>query len=90
MKITLEMLENLGACQQHRNIFAEIYPDGVEVTEDAAVMAVRAGLDVTWLAGRLLNAPAWKAYREACAKAWETYKEACAKAFAATLSAEAQ
>ena len=62
-RITLTQLK--GACPEQRALFRRVFPKGAPVDEATALKAVAAGLDVYWLAARLLPAPARKAYDEA-------------------------
>ena len=87
MKITLETLKALNACRPQVDLFASLYPDGVEVTEENALAAVKAGLDIDWLAQHLLTGAAREAYGEATAVAWKAYDEACDVARQAYLEA---
>lgn len=73
MRITVEMLREREACGDQMDIFATRWPDGVEVTEDAALEAVALGLDIDWAAEELLSAPAQAEYHRAIEPAWAEY-----------------
>ncbi len=75
-EITCEWLEEHEACEDHVEKFAATFGDRAELTRANAVRAVRAGLDIDWLATRLLDAPARRAYEEATTLAWRAYEEA--------------
>ncbi len=93
-EITVEWLEEHEACEDHAEKFVATFGDRAELTRANVVRAVRAGLDIDWLAPRLLDAPAlrayeevrvtaWRAYKKATAPAWRAYKEAMAPALRA-------
>ena len=50
MKITLELLEQNGACADQRRLFAETFPKGANVNTRNLSKAQKVGLDVLWLA----------------------------------------
>jgi hypothetical protein len=98
--ITREWLEEHEACDDHVEKFAATFGDEAELTRANAIKAARAGLDIDWLAGKLLDAtalrayeeakvPAWRAYQEAKAPAWRAYQEARAPAWRAYQEATA-
>ena len=70
MKITAAMLRRMGACEEQVAAFEEEWPDGADVTEKNALRAVALGLDVDWLATRVLNGAALEQYDKAIALAF--------------------
>ena len=83
MKITKDYLWGREACPDQFNLFAETFPDGAEITRDNLLTAARAGLNVGWLARRVLKATAWAAYDGAAVSAQTTFDEAMVTAWAA-------
>src|SRR5919109_1421725 len=79
MKLTAEILQKKGACKEQVDLFAQLFPDGGEVTA-AACRAVAHQFDWDWAANHLLPEPARRAYEEATATAWRAYQEARATA----------
>ena len=68
MKITRALLYSKGACATQAELFAEMFPDGVEVTE--ALCAGHASLfEWEWAARRLLPPAGWEEYDRAVAPA---------------------
>ena len=61
------MLEAKGACLEQRKKFKELFPEGVEVTEEKAV-EFSSVFDFDWAAETLLKAPLLAAYEEATAR----------------------
>ena len=61
MKITSAMLRAKGACADQRRTFAELFPDGVEITE-AICLSVANKFDWGWAAASLLPAPLYADY----------------------------
>jgi len=61
MKITAEALKRLDACADQVALFEQHFPEGCLVTEEAALKAVAAGLDVAWFMQRQKR-PLWEAY----------------------------
>lgn len=55
--ITLRWLRRHGACDGWEPTFRELFPDGAPVTLEAALKGYEAGLDVVWVAVRLLRRP---------------------------------
>jgi hypothetical protein len=89
MRISADVLERHGACSSQVEVFRREWPDGCEVTQNAAKRVVKLALDIDWAAGHLLPAPAWKAYQEATAPALKAYEEAKATALKAYQEAKA-
>jgi len=91
MKITIEQLEKLNACEGQVKTFKKLFGKSATVTKANCLKACKAGLDFNW-ASRLLSpkarevyeeaiAPVWKVYEEAIAPAWKVYREAIAPAW---------
>ena len=80
MEITAEWLEAADACEEQVELFRATFGERAELTRSDALRAARAGLDLEWLTGRILPAPARRAYKEAMATALRAYKEAMATA----------
>ena len=75
MKITPEMLKARGACESQYNLFVELFPDGVEVTEELCVK--HAGdFNFGWASLNLLNSSQLGTYYEARAQLQKAYYEA--------------
>jgi hypothetical protein len=83
MKITKQMLIAFHACKGQVELFEEIFPNGTSVTLRACRRAIKANLQLHWLADRVFDASAFKAYYEARASAQKAYDEARATAFKA-------
>ena len=77
MRITLEMLKAHKACKNQYKLFAELFPDGVEITEELCAKHAQ-DFDFEWAARHLLSPPMWKACYEAIARHREAYDEAIA------------
>jgi hypothetical protein len=75
--ITLSILEAAHACSDQCDLFARLYPDGLEVTLENAMVAQDAGLDILW-AERLLTAIARVSYQAAIAAARVSHEAAVA------------
>lgn len=88
-KITVRWLRSQGACEDQVKLFRHTFGDSAELSRAAASKAVVAGLDLDWLANRLLPATAWRPYREARATAWRAYEGATATAWRAYEEAKA-
>lgn len=75
MIITAALLRASGACAEQRKAFAELFPQGTEVTLESATACVKAGLDLDWFAGAFLSPAEWATYDVARAaalvKAWD-------------------
>ena len=81
MKITLELLEQNGACADQRRLFAETFPNGANVNARNLSKARKAGLDVLWLA-RLLPEGRKAEYDKVCGPAWAECDKVCGAALA--------
>ena len=66
-RIPLSLLS--GACAEQLSLVQREWPGGIPVTEAAASRAVALGLDLGWLANKLLPAPALAEYERARAPA---------------------
>ena len=77
MKITKALLISKHACRGQVDLFAELFPEGVVITESIC-LAHAAEFDWDWAARKLLRPPAWKACDEAVALA----RKACDEAYA--------
>ena len=84
VRITHDLLVQLGACREHRDIFDTTFPDGVTLTTepdvDTVTHIVASGLDVGWLCQRVLSSSAEAEYLRAIAPAWAEYQRAIARA----------
>jgi hypothetical protein len=80
VSITLRWLKAEEACRSQVDLFRDTFGESADVSRAAATEAARAGLDVDWLAARLLDDPARRAYEEARATARRAYEEARAPA----------
>ena len=87
MKITKALLISKHACRGQVDLFAELFPEGVVITESIC-LAHATEFDWDWAARKLLRpparkacveamAPARKACDEAYALAWKAWDEAC-------------
>jgi hypothetical protein len=72
--ITHWQLAALGACDDQRDIFKATFGAKAEVTEANARTAVAAGLDINWLAERVLTGPYREQYEAVRRQAWEQYE----------------
>ena len=48
-RITIEFLKEKKACKEQVELFANLYPDGIEVTPKNAQEAFSKGLEVSWI-----------------------------------------
>jgi len=74
MKITAEALKRLNACADQVALFEQHFPEGCIVTEEAALKAVAAGLDVAWFMRRQ-ERPLREAYEQQARPLWEAYAQ---------------
>jgi len=85
--ITVRWLKRHDACEDQFEKFRQTFGDRAELTRGNALLAASAGLDLDWLASRLLSVasllvyeeavdPAWQAFRDAKYAAWRAYEEA--------------
>ena len=82
MKITKALLIRKHACRGQVDLFAELFPEGVVITESIC-LAHATEFDWDWAARKLLRPPARKACDEAHALAQKACDEACAPAWKA-------
>lgn len=74
--VTLEQLEELGACQEHRERFSDLFPEGhVEVTVELCVRHATT-FDWEWAADALLTKDAQELYRTEIGRADREYDDA--------------
>lgn len=71
-KITVDLLESVGACDEQIDAFKEHFPDGTEVTVELAVSVANV-FDWEWAAHAMLIGEGHKAFRDACALAHKTW-----------------
>ena len=88
MKITKALLISKHACRGQVDLFAELFPEGVVITESIC-LAHATEFDWDWAAKKLLRPPARKACDEAMAPARKACDEACALAFARAAEGDA-
>ena len=55
MKITVDLLKSLNACEDQITLFNETFPNGTKITEIACLKAASVGIDFNWAAMNLLN-----------------------------------
>ncbi len=79
MKITLELLEQNGACEDQRRLFAATFPNGANVNARNLSKARKAELDVLWL-GRLLPQDRKSEYNKVCGAARAECDKVCGPA----------
>ena len=61
--ISLQWLDDHGACREQLVLFARVWPDGVTVTRETLEQSATAGLSLEWFAGQVLPRSAYVAYR---------------------------
>ena len=76
MKITRKMLKAWEACPDQVDTFASEWPRGAEVTRENVDRAVELGLNVEWLAERVLDGNALAEYERVTAAALAEYDRA--------------
>ena len=90
--LTADWLDQQGACPDQADLAICYFGKQARVTRTMLHECAALGLDVEWLAGRLLpyESPAWAAYQQATATAWgAAYQQAIAPAWAAYQQATA-
>lgn len=82
-RITTNLLRELGASEDEVATFAEYWPGGAAVTGPTIgrLLWLRQGLDVDWLAVRVLTEDVWEEYDRIAQDAWEEYKRVTAPAY---------
>ena len=73
MKITVEQLKKLKACQPQLDLFEKLGLDGVEITEELCVKHAQ-DFDWDWASERLLCRSALEEYKRVMGLAWEEYE----------------
>ena len=81
-KVTVAWLRKHDACKEQVDTFKAEWPKGTLPTEKALLRAVELGLDIDWLAGHYLTAPALAEYERVTAQAWAEYERVTAPALA--------
>ena len=80
VQITLEMLEEIDACEGQKDLFADHFPNGVEFKgqEHAIEMCVKFAevFDFEWAADGLLEADTCTEFKKATAPALAEFKKA--------------
>ena len=81
MRVTIEFLREHNACKDEVAIFETEWPDGAELTLENLLRAVGLGLDIYWLAPRVLLVAGhgiyghrWRRYCSAIELACEKYQ----------------
>ena len=86
MHITYALLVTLSACKEHRQLFSDTFPNGIDVTGTPAPetieLIVSSGLSVAWLAEHVLTATAYAEYDRVRAPAYAEYDRVRATASA--------
>jgi len=81
MKITINHLEQADACQGQKDLFTDLFPDGVEVTEEVCREHSQV-FDWEWAVWKLLTEEQQAEYRAVQQPVYAEYLAACAVAFA--------
>ena len=76
LHITVNWLEERGACKYQVERFSETFPNGVDVSLKSLRKAAKAGLDLNWFAEEILLPSAWKVYKQARNRAFRAYSQA--------------
>lgn len=99
MLITTQLLQSNGACKNQIAIFQAIWPNGAEMTAANLSKAVTLGLNVDWLAEKILmtsalveykriRGPEWAEYERKTMPKWVDYNHARVLAWATVLGLE--
>lgn len=67
--ISAALLRSIGVCETATQLFEKTFHGDVEFTHEAARRALDAGLNLVWLARRLLSQPRWLEFARAVAAA---------------------
>jgi len=100
-QVTVAMLERLGACLSQVELFKATFGESAELTQENGARAADAGLDINWLARRVLTgerlaehqraeATALAEYQRVTAPAWAEYRRVEATAFVRVAGMEAE
>ena len=81
MRITNETLTRIRACEDQVQIFSLEWPDGCEVTVETILRAYSLGLNVDYVATKVLRATTLAEYERARATASDKYERATAPAW---------
>jgi len=81
-RITVTYLTHLGACPDQVAIVEREWPAGAPIMTASIHKAYQLGLDVEWLARKVLDAPVWAEYERVRAPAWAKYTKVRAPALA--------
>lgn len=90
MRVTALTLRLHNACADQVALFARVFPQGMEVSEDSVLRAYDAGLVVGWAAEKLLPAAALAEFAAAAGAAWAKYDAAAAAAWATRTAARGE
>ena len=82
MKITKRQLHRLQACTEQVNLFTTEWPDGCEVNQANALRAIELGLDIDFLARKVLTDDNLAEYNKVRDQAQAKYDKACDQAWA--------
>jgi hypothetical protein len=80
--ITSDWLKRQYACEEHLKIFMETFGESAELNEVNAAKAIKAGLDLDWLASHLLKPRALAEYERGTATALAEYERVTGPAWA--------
>ncbi len=80
MKLTLQRLVELDACEEQREIFAEMFGTEVEVTEELCAKVANT-FDWNWAVKNLLDAAAHAEYERTVNSAYAEYTRAIKSAY---------
>ena len=61
--ISLQWLDERGACREQVQLFARVWPDGVAVTRETLEQSATAGLRLEWFAGQVLPRSDYTAFQ---------------------------
>ena len=81
MKVTVTLLKRKGACSEQVALFKELFPKGVEITEEVCV-GVADKFNWNWAAENLLSVPAYAEYQRVTVPAYAEYQRVRAPAYA--------
>jgi hypothetical protein len=87
LTITQAWLEERGACADGIEAFAEVWPDGMPLTQENLVSSAAAGLTVEWLPEHLLSTTAYAEYERSIASVRAEYQRVTTTAYAEYLRA---